>query len=93
VRNTETNEHLAVKKVKNAFEDVIDAKRVLREIRLLCCFDHENVLSIKDLQMPKDEKGNHEDIYIITELLDTDLSKVPHDPSPRLTRTFPSGPS
>ena len=82
MRNTETGEHLAVKKVKNAFEDVIDAKRVLREIRLLCSFDHENVLSIRDLQMPKDDKGNHEDIYIITELLDTDLAKVIYSPQP-----------
>jgi hypothetical protein len=29
VRNTENGERLAVKKVKNAFEDVGDAKRVL----------------------------------------------------------------
>lgn len=92
VRNTETNEHLAVKKVKNAFEDVIDAKRVLREIRLLCTFDHENVLSIKDLQMPKDEKGNHEDIYIITELLDTDLSKVTFPASTLTSLRLPSRP-
>jgi len=82
VTNSENGERLAVKKVKNAFEDVIDAKRVLREIRLLCSFDHENVLSIKDLQMPKDANGKHEDVYIITELLDTDLSKVIYSPQP-----------
>ncbi len=35
VTNSENGERLAVKKVKNAFEDVIDAKRVLREIREL----------------------------------------------------------
>jgi hypothetical protein len=33
VKNNENGERLAVKKVKNAFDDVIDAKRVLREIR------------------------------------------------------------
>lgn len=33
IKNSETGERLAVKKVKNAFDDVIDAKRVLREIR------------------------------------------------------------
>jgi serine/threonine protein kinase len=32
VKNTETGERLAVKKVKKAFEDLVDAKRVLREI-------------------------------------------------------------
>uniref|UniRef100_A0A6U2DNT4 Mitogen-activated protein kinase n=2 Tax=Hemiselmis andersenii TaxID=464988 RepID=A0A6U2DNT4_HEMAN len=82
VKNSENNERLAVKKVKNAFDDVIDAKRVLREIRLLCCFNHENVLSIKDLIMPPDASGVCEDVYIITELLDTDLSKVIYSPQP-----------
>mmetsp|Transcript_23206 Transcript_23206/g.37234 ORF Transcript_23206/g.37234 Transcript_23206/m.37234 type:complete len:361 (+) Transcript_23206:117-1199(+) len=82
VTNSDTGERLAVKKVKNAFEDVGDAKRVLREIRLLCSFDHENVLSIRDLVMPKNKLGKHEDVYIITELLDTDLSKVIYSPQP-----------
>mmetsp|Transcript_30086 Transcript_30086/g.68090 ORF Transcript_30086/g.68090 Transcript_30086/m.68090 type:complete len:360 (-) Transcript_30086:165-1244(-) len=82
VSNKDTGERLAVKKVKNAFDDLVDAKRVLREIRLLCSFDHENVLSIKDLHMPLDANGKHEDVYIITELLDTDLSKVIYSPQP-----------
>ena len=82
VTNSETGERLAVKKVKNAFEDAGDAKRVLREIRLLCKFEHENVLSIRDLVMPKNKHGKHEDVYIITELLDTDLSKVIYSPQP-----------
>ena len=34
VKNAETGERLAVKKVKKAFEDLVDAKRVLREISM-----------------------------------------------------------
>ncbi len=49
---------------------------------LLCSFNHENVLSIKDLIIPLNEEGQCEDIYIITELLDTDLSKVIYSPQP-----------
>ena len=30
----------------------------------------------RDLVMPKSKLGKYEDVYIITELLDTDLSKV-----------------
>lgn len=30
--------NVAVKKIPNAFEDLIDAKRILREIKLLCNF-------------------------------------------------------
>jgi mitogen-activated protein kinase 1/3 len=38
VKNAETGERLAVKKVKKAFEDLVDAKRVLREISELRFF-------------------------------------------------------
>jgi serine/threonine protein kinase len=34
---------VAIKKIPKAFDDAIDAKRILREIRLLKQFDHENV--------------------------------------------------
>ena len=33
--DTNTNKKYAIKKVLNAFEDLIDAKRILREIKLL----------------------------------------------------------
>ena len=39
------NVKVAIKKVANAFDDLIDAKRILREIRLLKFFDHENLSS------------------------------------------------
>ena len=41
--NSDTNEHVAVKKIANAFDNKIDAKRTLREIKLLRHMDHENV--------------------------------------------------
>lgn len=41
--NSETLEEVAIKKIGNAFDDIIDAKRTLREIKLLCHMDHGNV--------------------------------------------------
>jgi hypothetical protein len=41
--NSETTEHVAIKKIANAFDNKIDAKRTLREIKLLRHMDHENV--------------------------------------------------
>ena len=38
-----TNKKIAIKKVTNAFQDLIDAKRILREMKLLRHFKHENV--------------------------------------------------
>lgn len=47
--NKKTNSKVAIKKVGNAYEDLIDAKRIVREIKLLKFFDHENIISILDL--------------------------------------------
>lgn len=41
--NSQTNEEVAIKKIGNAFDNRIDAKRTLREIKLLRHMGHENV--------------------------------------------------
>lgn len=70
-----TKEMVAIKKVPKAFEDLIDAKRILREIKLLGFFDHENIISLLDVQKPFNRTG-YDDIYIITDLMETDLHRV-----------------
>ena len=72
-------ETVAVKKIANAFEDTIDCKRTLREIRLLQHFNHENVLNLRDIMLPPPgplEGWN--DIYLALELMDTDLHYIIH---------------
>lgn len=69
-----TNTKVAIKKVPNAFEDLIDAKRILREIKLLKFFDHENIITLIDVPKPTSKDFN--DIYIITDLMETDLHRV-----------------
>lgn len=66
---------VAIKKVPNAFEDLIDAKRILREIKLLKYFDHENIISLLDVPRPETRVG-YNDIYIVTDLMETDLHRV-----------------
>ncbi len=66
---------VAIKKVPKAFEDLIDAKRIVREIRLLKFFDHENIIKVLDVAKPPNMTG-YEDIYIITELMETDMHRV-----------------
>ena len=34
---------IAIKKIPKAFDDLVDAKRILREVKLLKHFKHENV--------------------------------------------------
>ncbi|MFS7906977.1 putative mitogen-activated protein kinase NTF4 CMGC-MAPK family [Helianthus anomalus] len=73
--NSETNEHVAIKKIANAFDNKIDAKRTLREIKLLRHMDHENVVAIRDI-IPPPERNAFNDVYIAYELMDTDLHQI-----------------
>lgn len=54
---------------------MIDAKRILREIKLLRHFKHENVVSLKDL-LPPPSLENFEDVYMILDLMETDLHRI-----------------
>ena len=47
-----TKQKVAIKKVPKAFEDLIDAKRIVREIKLLKFFDHENIIALVDVAKP-----------------------------------------
>lgn len=43
---------MAIKKIPKAFEDLVDAKRIFREIKLLNFFNHENIITLLDIQKP-----------------------------------------
>ncbi|KAJ4836589.1 Mitogen-activated protein kinase ntf6 [Turnera subulata] len=73
--NAETKEEVAIKKIGNAFDNRIDAKRTLREIKLLCHMDHENVIKIRDI-IPPPVREKFNDVYIVYELMDTDLNQI-----------------
>ncbi|KAF0686181.1 Aste57867_21967 [Aphanomyces stellatus] len=80
-QNTETGDKVAIKKVSKAFEDLIDAKRILREIKLLQHFDHENIITIVDL-LPPPSVSHFEDVYIISDLMETDLHRIIYSRQP-----------
>ncbi|KAJ8632631.1 hypothetical protein MRB53_025967 [Persea americana] len=61
--NSETREEVAIKKISNAFDNRIDAKRTLREIKLLHHMDHENVIAIKDIIRPP-QRENFNDYFL-----------------------------
>lgn len=79
--NLETSEKVAIKKISKAFEDIVDAKRILREIKLLQHFDHENVITIVDL-LPPAGLAHFDDVYIISDLMETDLHRIIYSRQP-----------
>ena len=69
------NRNVAIKKVTNAFDDLEDARHILREIKILSFFDHDNIVTLLDVPKP-DNKENYNDVYVITDLMETDLHRV-----------------
>ena len=65
---------VAVKKIANCFKDKTDAKRILREIKLLRMFNNPYIINILDILPPP--SFPFEDVYIVTELMESDLHKV-----------------
>lgn len=75
-QDKETGEKVAIKKITNAFNDVVDAKRILREIKLMNKFVHENVIRIRDVMPLSPTTEDFEDIYICQDLMETDLHRI-----------------
>lgn len=74
---------VAIKKVPKAFADEIDAKRILREIKLLKSFDHDNVISIVDMMPPNVGRiVDFQDVYIVSDLMETDLHRIIYSKQP-----------
>jgi len=66
---------VAIKRIGHLFEDLIDCKRILREIAILCKLNHENVVRIYDLPQPNN-LASFDELYIVMEICDSDLKKL-----------------
>ena len=79
--DNQTGEKVAIKKINKAFEHLTDTKRTLREVKILRHFHHENVIRIKDILRPA-SIDKFDDVYIVSELMDTDLHQIISSPQP-----------
>jgi mitogen-activated protein kinase 1/3 len=76
-----TGKHVAVKKIRNTFDDKTDAKRILREIRLMRSLVHPNVLGLHDLIRPS-SIDHFRDVYMVTTRMDQDLQSIVFSKTP-----------
>ncbi|EGR26963.1 protein kinase domain protein [Ichthyophthirius multifiliis] len=66
---------VAIKKIEKAFEERIYTKRTLRELKLLRLLNHENVIGLDSILLPK-SREEFNDIYCVSELMETDLQQI-----------------
>lgn len=69
-----SGQKVAIKKI-TPFERSMFCLRTLREMKLLRHFNHENIISILDIQRPSSYDTFHE-VYLIQELMETDMHRV-----------------
>ncbi|KAG8348531.1 Protein kinase domain [Trypanosoma vivax] len=78
--NTEFRD-VAIKRIAHVFEDLIDGRRIWREIviqRLLREHGCRNILNLSRVVPPKEEVSKFHDLYIVSDLYDTDLHATIH---------------
>ncbi len=75
---------VAIKKIGRAFDDLVDGKRILREIKLLRHIKHDNVIGILDIVPPRSLK-EFQDVYIVSTLMETDLNRIIYSKQPLST--------
>ncbi|KAJ0094131.1 hypothetical protein Patl1_15401 [Pistacia atlantica] len=73
--DTHTGERVAIKKMKDVFEHVSDATRILREIKLLRMLRHQDIVEIKHIMLPPCRR-EFKDMYVVFELMEADLDQV-----------------
>jgi len=73
-RDRTTGAMVSVKRATNVVEDVVDGKRVWREVRLLSQLNHENVLGVLGMYHSSGEEFR--DFYLVTPCMQSDLDKV-----------------
>uniref|UniRef100_A0A0G4GVI8 Mitogen-activated protein kinase n=1 Tax=Chromera velia CCMP2878 TaxID=1169474 RepID=A0A0G4GVI8_9ALVE len=66
---------VAIKRIHRVFEDLVDCKRILREIALLNRLDHMNVVKILDICVPQ-RMDKFDELYIVLEIADSDFKKL-----------------
>ena len=78
-KNKETGSKVAIKKITPMCGTAVDGKHTLREIRLMRHLGrHPNIISLKDLNVNVDD----DELYVIMELMDTDLHRIIQSPQP-----------
>ncbi|XP_053117392.1 mitogen-activated protein kinase 7 isoform X2 [Hemicordylus capensis] len=81
-RRKDTGQQMAIKKIPNAFDVVMNAKRTLRELKILKHFKHDNIIAIKDILKPTVPYAEFKSVYVVLDLMESDLHQIIHSSQP-----------
>ncbi|XP_069840769.1 mitogen-activated protein kinase 7 [Dendropsophus ebraccatus] len=81
-RRKGTGQKVAIKKIPNAFDVVTNAKRTLRELKILKHFKHDNIIAIKDILRPAVPYSDFRSVYVVLDLMESDLHQIIHSSQP-----------
>lgn len=81
VTDPRDGKRVALKKMPSVFQNLVSCKRVYRELRMLCQFKHDNVLSALDILQPP-HIDYFQEVYVLTQLMQSDLHKIIVSPQP-----------
>ncbi|XP_051530914.1 mitogen-activated protein kinase 7-like [Myxocyprinus asiaticus] len=81
-RRRDNGQQVAIKKIPNAFEVVTNAKRTLRELKILKHFKHDNIIAIKDILQPLVPHSAFKSVYVVLDLMESDLHQIIHSRQP-----------
>uniref|UniRef100_A0A8C7ZL70 Stress-activated protein kinase JNK n=1 Tax=Oryzias sinensis TaxID=183150 RepID=A0A8C7ZL70_9TELE len=69
---------VAVKKLCRPFQNQTHAKRAYRELVLLKCVNHKNIIRLINVFTPQKSLEEFQDLYLVMELMDASLCQVIH---------------
>ncbi|KAJ8284261.1 hypothetical protein COCON_G00031110 [Conger conger] len=81
-RRRDNGQRVAIKKIPNAFDVVTNAKRTLRELKILKHFKHDNIIAIKDILQPAMPHTAFKSVYVVLDLMESDLHQIIHSRQP-----------
>lgn len=74
--DTRSRKKVAIKKNRQVFQELSDAKRILREIKLLIHLNHPDIIKLIDVIPPTEGPDGFEDVYLVMDCMETTLARV-----------------
>uniref|UniRef100_A0A8D3A0X6 Stress-activated protein kinase JNK n=1 Tax=Scophthalmus maximus TaxID=52904 RepID=A0A8D3A0X6_SCOMX len=68
--------NVAIKKLSRPFQNQTHAKRAYRELVLMKCVNHKNIISLLNVFTPQKSLEDFQDVYLAMELMDANLCQV-----------------